>query len=69
MALALGVERFAGQPVALPVTVLLAGIGVLRAHLYSTFHSGRNKESVRGRQVMPIARVTLAALSGVGASS
>ena len=69
VALALGVERLTGQPVALPVTALLAGIGAFRAHLYTAFHSGRNKESVRGRQVMPIARVTLAGLSGVGASS
>ncbi len=69
VALALGVEHLAGRPVALPVTALLEGIGAFRAHLYTAFHSGRTKESVRGRQVMPIARVTLAGLSGVGASS
>jgi len=69
VALALGVERLTGHPVALPVTALLAGIGAFRAHLYTAFHSGRAKESVRGREVMPIARVTLAGLSGVGASS
>ncbi len=69
VALALGVERLTGQPVALPVTALLAGIGAFRAQLYTAFHSGRTKESVRGRQVMPIARVTLAGLSGIGVSS
>lgn len=69
VALALGVERLTGRPVALPVAALVEGIGPFRAHLYSAFHSGRTKESVRGREVMPIARVTLAGLSGVGASS
>ncbi|MBP8003024.1 MAG: hypothetical protein KA314_19275 [Chloroflexi bacterium] len=69
VAFALGVERLTGQPVGLSVTALLAGIGAFRAHLYTAFHSGRSKESVRGRQAMPIARVTLAGLSGVGASS
>ena len=69
VALVLGVERLAGRPVALPVAALVEGIGAFRAHLYTAFHSGRTKESVRGRQVMPIARVTLAGLSGVGASS
>ncbi len=69
VALALGVERLAGRPVALPVAALVEGIGAFRAHLYTAFHSGRTKETVRGRQVMPIARVTLAGLSGVGASS
>jgi len=69
VALALGVERLTGRPVALPVAALVEGIGAFRAHLYTAFHSGRAKESVRGREVMPIARVTLAGLSGVGASS
>lgn len=69
VALALGVERLAGRPVALPMAALLEGIGTFRAHLYSAFHSGRAKETVRGREVMPIARATLADLSGVGVSS
>ena len=69
VALALGVERLAGRPVALPVAALVEGIGAFRAHLYTAFHSGRAKESVRGREVMPIARATLADLSGVGVSS
>ncbi len=61
VAYALGVERLTGQPVALPVTALLEGIGSFRAHLYAAFHSGR--------KAMPIARDTLAGLSGVGRSS
>lgn len=69
VALALGVERLTGRPVALPVAALVEGIGAFRAHLYTAFHSGRAKETVRGRQVMPIARATLADLSGVGVSS
>lgn len=64
-----GVERLAGQPVVLPVAALLEGIGSFRVHLYTAFHSGRAKESVCGRRAMPIARVTLAGLSGVGAPS
>ncbi|MFQ5433315.1 MAG: hypothetical protein ACE5FD_00405 [Anaerolineae bacterium] len=69
VAYALGVERLTGRPVALPVAALLDGIGTFRAHLYTAFHSGRAKESPRGRQAMPIARDTLAGLSGVGRSS
>lgn len=65
----LGVPRLTGQPVALPVAVLLEGIGTFRAQLYTAFHSGRGQESNRGTQVKPIARATLAELSGVGASS
>jgi len=66
---ALGVERLAGQPVTLPVAMLLSGIGTFRAHLYAAFHSSRMKESVHGPQVMPISRGTLARLSAVRASS
>ncbi|MBK8989859.1 MAG: hypothetical protein IPM39_27990 [Chloroflexi bacterium] len=85
VAYALDVARLTGRPVALPVAVLLDGIGAFRAHLYAAFHSGRVKEtpygdqacpfdalkagSRRGRRDMPIARVTLEQLSGVGRSS
>lgn len=65
----LGVSRLTGRPVALPVAVLLEGIGSFRAELYAAFHSGRGQESNHGTQVKPIARATLAELSGVGASS
>jgi hypothetical protein len=65
----LGVVRLTGSPVALPVTALLDGIGSFRAHLYAAFHSGRVKQSGHGQQARPIARETLASISGVGASS
>jgi len=77
VAYALDVERLTGQPVGVPVSALLDGIGSFRAHLYAAFHSGRTKETLHGtqacpersRRAMPIARDTLAGLSGVGESS
>ncbi len=68
VAAALGVERLTGRPVALPLSALLSGIGAFRAHLYAAFHSGRAKSEAR-RSAMPIARDTLAGLSGVGRTS
>lgn len=65
----LGVERLTGRPVALPLSALLDGIGTFRAHLYTAFYSGRTKETTDGIQTMPVARDTLAGLSGVGRSS
>jgi hypothetical protein len=65
----LGVERLTGRPVALPIAALLDGIGTFRAHLYTAFHSGRTKDTPYGEQAMPIARETMAELSGVGRSS
>jgi hypothetical protein len=64
----LGVTRLTGRPVALPLPVLLGGIGDFRAQLYAAFHSGRGKPNNRAR-TMPIARQTLHNLSGVGRSS
>jgi hypothetical protein len=69
VAFSLGVEQLTGWPVALPAAALLDGIGTFRAHLYAAFHSGRVKESRHGDRAMPIARDTLATLSGVGESS
>lgn len=69
VAFSLGVEQLTGRPVALPSAALLDGIGIFRAHLYAAFHSGRVKESRHGDRAMPIARETLAQLSGVGRSS
>lgn len=69
VAYTLGVERLTGRPVALPIAALLDGIGAFRAHLYAAFHSGRTKDTPYGEQAMPIARETLAGLSGVGRSS
>lgn len=65
----LGVVRLTGQPVALPLAALLGGIGDFRAHLYTAFYSGRTKESAYGIEARPMARDTLAGLSGVGRSS
>ncbi|MCB0009336.1 MAG: hypothetical protein KDE04_22885, partial [Anaerolineales bacterium] len=68
VAFALGVGRVTNRPVALPVAALTEGIGAFRAHLYAAFHSGRTKETPAGSQAMPIARDTLARLSGVSRS-
>lgn len=69
----LEVERLQNKAIRLPLTVLLGGIGDLRAHFYASFHSGRDKDSVNevgqcepGR---PIARATIQTLSGVGRCS
>jgi hypothetical protein len=64
VALALGVERLRGRPVALPVAILLSGIGAVRAHFYASFHSGREgkEEQAPGS---PISRATLSRLTGV----
>ncbi|HRQ42447.1 MAG TPA: hypothetical protein PLD25_31410 [Chloroflexota bacterium] len=65
----LGVVRLTGRPVALPLAALLGGIGGFRAHLYTAFYSGRIRETPYGTRAMPVARETLAGLSGVGRSS
>jgi hypothetical protein len=71
VAFALGVPSLTGKPVALPVAGMLAGMGTFRAHLYAAFHSGRMKEQPGREQAVgvPIARETMAQLSGVGRSS
>jgi hypothetical protein len=69
VALALGVTRLTGWPVALPTAVLLGPIGDFRAHLYAAFHSGRTKAPDSAGLTTPIARATLTGLSGVGRSS
>ena len=43
VAAALEAQRLRGQPVALPVAVLLGGMGQVRAHFYASFHSSRNR--------------------------
>lgn len=62
VAAALGVWRLAGRPVALPLSCLTQGMGQVRAHLYASFHSGRQKASVAAP---PIARATLHQLTQV----
>ncbi len=61
----LGVERLTGRPVELPLAALLAGIGTFRAHLYAAFHSGRVPAARAGQGEKPIARATLARITGV----
>lgn len=60
VAASLGVERLSGRPVALPVEALCGGIGDVRAHFYTSFHSGR-----ADGEAMPIARATLATVTSV----
>jgi len=69
VAFSLGVERLTGRPVALPIAAVLEGVGAFKAQLYAAFHSGRLKETPHGERSMPIARQTMAAISGVGRSS
>ena len=57
VALALGLTRLTGRPVAAAVSAFTGGIAAVRAQLYASFHSGRKS--------MPVARRTLAAKSGV----
>ena len=66
VALALDVERLRGRPVAVPLSVLLSGIGQVRAHFYATFHSGRpaGEKEPLGR---PINRATLNKITHVPA--
>lgn len=68
VALALGVTRLSGQPVALPVMALTSGMGQVRAHFYAAFHSGRTPQGP-GKPGQPISRSKLAQLSGVPARS
>lgn len=59
VAAALGLTRLSGHPVALPLSILTQPIGMVKAHFYASFHSGRNAEH------QPIARATLCQLSGL----
>lgn len=62
VAAALGIRRLTLQPVALPVSALLDGMGQVRAHLYASFHSSRDKADA---EASPIARDTLTRISHV----
>ncbi len=53
----LDITRLSGRPVQLPVTALTANLRTAKAHLYATFHSGRD--------TAPISRHTLSAVTGV----
>ncbi len=63
VAVALEVEHLNGRPVTLPISVLTAGLSNVRAHFYASFHSGRKAAE------KPIARSTLAKISGVSPHS
>ena len=58
VAATLHVKRFGGKAVTLPITILTEKIGVVRAHFYASFHSGRDG-------ARPIARQTLQQLGGI----
>ncbi len=65
VAVELGVTRFNGRSVQLPLPVLLQSIGTVRAHFYATLHSSRSKPSATSGAVQnkPISRKTLKTLS------
>jgi hypothetical protein len=62
VAAAMGIGHLRYQPIGLPLTALLQGIGLVRAHFYASFHSGRRSEKTRSARSAPIARATLQAL-------
>jgi hypothetical protein len=63
VAAGLAVGRLEGHPIALPLAVLLEPIGLVRAHLYASFHSSRMGRFGAGSG--PISRLALTAVSGV----
>jgi hypothetical protein len=72
VAAALGVARLGGSPVAVPLSALTGTIGQARAHLYASFHSGRQRAGLlpgRPRPRGPISREALCKLSGATANS
>jgi hypothetical protein len=66
VAVALGVDRLRGRPVALPLSALLGGIGQVRAHFYAAFHSGRPANE-KEETASPITRATLEKITHVPA--
>jgi hypothetical protein len=58
VAAALEVPRLTGQPVAIPVSALLEGVGSVRAYFYATFHSQHSADK-------PISRETIKRISSV----
>jgi hypothetical protein len=72
VAAGLGVARLNGSPVAVPLAALSGTIGQARAHLYASFHSGRQRADLltgRPRPRGPIARGTLCKLTGASLNS
>lgn len=64
----LAVTRLVGRPVELPLAVLTQAIGLVRAHLYASFHSSRGGTGI-GDGGNPISRAALTAVSGVSRRS
>ncbi|MCA9986384.1 MAG: hypothetical protein KDE59_18875, partial [Anaerolineales bacterium] len=58
----LGLDNATYRPVAMPVKAFLGKVGQVRAHFYATYHSAR---AVGDRPGMPVARETIAAITGV----
>ena len=50
------------RPVAVPLRAFLGKVGLVRAHLYATYHSARAKDHDLG---MPVARETIEQITGV----
>ena len=72
VAAGLGVARLGGSPVAVPLSALTGSIGGVRAHLYASFHSGRQRTDLRTGRPQPrgpIARATLTELSAASPNS
>ena len=72
VAAGLGVGRLGGSPVAVPLAALTGSIGSVRAHLFASFHSGRQRTDLRTGRPQPrgpIARATLTALSAAAPNS
>ena len=72
VAAALGVARLGGSPVGVPLAALTGKIGDVRAHLYASFHSGRQTADLLSGQRRPrgpIARATLTRLSAAAPNS
>ena len=72
VAAGLGVARLGGSPVGVPLVALTGTIGRVRAHLYASFHSGRQRVDLRTDRPQPrgpIARATLTTLSAAAPNS
>ncbi|MCB0032773.1 MAG: hypothetical protein KDE51_02040, partial [Anaerolineales bacterium] len=66
IAVTLACGRLTGYPVHVPVKQFLGGIKRVRAHLYATFHTGREKDPTKhGPAHRPISQATLRELTGV----
>lgn len=62
VATSLEVPKLTNRPVALPLKVLLSGMGAVKAHFYASFHSGRKPDQ-------PISRDTLTEITDIPAAT